>query len=133
MKDDNSKLIIKILVVVILLGAGIYAYLNVLGGKYNGKYYLKSMTSGTETFTAEDFKAYGYDVSDMCIKIKFRKAIFYGWGAIGAINSDGNYYNIKISGDKVTYYYKNTKYYGTYKHGELTIEADGTTLVFEKK
>lgn len=129
-KEDKSKLIITILAAVILIGAGIYAYFNVLGAKYNGKYYLKSMSDDAGTVTAEEFNAMGFDASNMRIEVKFRRAYFKGW--IG-VPDDNRYANIKIRGNKVTYSSDKMETYGTYNNGVLTVEYNGTTMTFEKR
>lgn len=103
----------------------------VLGGRYNGTYKFESMSTGGLTFTADDFSSYGYDMSDVGIKVSFGKAEWVGGDELGL--GDYGKSKIKFTSDTVTITDSDgTSVTGDFDGSSFVIEVEGVSMTFSK-
>lgn len=136
-KKSNTGLIVGIIIAVIAIAAAIVLVVVLKNKKsgasdeYNGTYYLTSMSDGYTTYSVEDFKAFGYDMSGVGLKISGSKIDFVGGEALGM----GSFVSSEVEISDGTITIKDpdgTTMTGTISGNKISITSDGITMVFEK-
>lgn len=119
--------IVSIVIGVIVVLAAVFCIgFFVLGGKYNGTYYLESMSYAGETLSASDL---GMD--DVGLKVSFGKCEFVGADSLGL--GDSGRSKIKFSGNTVTITDSDgTSISGDFDGDSFTLDASGVEMTFTK-
>lgn len=127
-KAKKTTIIVVCVVAVIAIIFSIYYF--ALGGRYNGKYELSSVTVLGMTVESEDFAEVFGDQGHLTMIVKGDKCTFEG----DLIDSFvGEEHQIKIKKDTVTLDFAvGADFTGTYEKGKIVIDMGGMYLNFEK-
>lgn len=127
-KAKKRTIIVVCVVAVIVVAFSIYYF--ALGGRYNGKYELSSVTISGMTVESENFAEVFGDQGYLTMVVKGESCTFEG----DLIESFvGDEHKIKIDKNTVTLDFAvGADFSGTYEKGKIVIDIGGMYLSFEK-